>query len=53
MDRLEQWMLGELEDDELTEAEIKELETRVHAAVAKKILVRPNVHTFPEHKTLQ
>jgi hypothetical protein len=52
-DRIEQWFNGELEDWELTDSEVFEIEARVHAAVANKMLARPDVHTFPEHKTLQ
>lgn len=53
MDRLEAWYNGDIEDDDLTDAEIRELEKRVHSAVAQKILIRADVHTFPEHKTVQ
>ena len=53
MSRLEAWYCGELEDDELTDAEIEELRIRVNTAVMEKILARKNSHTFPAHKTVQ
>lgn len=51
--RLDQWMAGELEDWELTDADLIELEQRVNGAIARKMLAVPGVHIFPEHPTLQ
>jgi hypothetical protein len=53
MSRLELWAEGFIEDEDLTEDEVTELTSLVHAAVTKKILSRPGSHTFPEHSTLQ
>lgn len=51
MKRLEAWMKGELENDELTAEEIQELERRVFGAIHKKMQSRPL--TFDDHETLQ
>jgi len=51
--RLKAWFDGDLEDDELTAAEVRELERRVMDAVARKVLERSDVHTFPEHRSVQ
>lgn len=53
MSRLEAWFCGELEDDDLTDEEIRELDVLVKDAVSRKILQREGVHTFPAHGTLQ
>lgn len=47
------WMDGDLEDDELTDAEVEDLGKRVRAAVWAKINAREGVHTFPQHMTVQ
>ncbi len=52
-ERLTQWFNGHIDDEDLTNAEVLELEKLVHEAVAAKILARPGVHCFPVHKTLQ
>jgi hypothetical protein len=51
--RLLAWLHGELDDDDLTRDDIRELEERTMMAIAKKTLERPDVHVFPDHKTLQ
>ena len=51
--RLQSWFDGEISDDDLTEAEVLDLQERVFSAVTQKILERPGVHSFAEHKTLQ
>lgn len=51
--RLLAWMRGELEDDDLSMDEIRDLEQRTMKAIADKTLERPGVHVFPEHRTLQ
>jgi hypothetical protein len=52
-ERLEAWYNGEIEDDELSMKDIRELEERVFAAIAAKTLQRDDVHTFADHRTLQ
>lgn len=52
-ERLEAWYNGDLEDDELTKADVRELERRVFKAIAKKMLEREDVHTFATHRTVQ
>lgn len=52
-ERLRAWYNGDLEDEDLTAADMRELERRVFKAVSRKILVRDDVHTFPEHRTVQ
>jgi hypothetical protein len=52
-ERLIAWYNGDLEDSELTSKEIQKLEERVFNAVVAKILERPNVYTFAEHRPLQ
>lgn len=49
---MQAWFDGDLLD-ELTDAEILWLEKRVFKAVAAKMLARPDVHTFGQHKTPQ
>ena len=51
--RLQLWFDGELPDDELTNKEVKWLEKTVFNALAQKMLARPDVMTFAEHRTLQ
>ena len=50
--RVEAWFAKELEDDELTNEEIKWLERAVFNAVARKVLEREGVHTFPASKEI-
>lgn len=52
-ERLEAWMAGEIEDDELTAAEVRDLQDRVNAAIVRKTLQREGAHTFPQHMTVQ
>jgi hypothetical protein len=59
-DRLEAWMkagmpddIDELEKFGITTKDVKKLEKRVMAAVARKMTERPDVFTFAEHRTLQ
>lgn len=52
-ERLEAWYNGDLEDSDLSAKDVRELEKRVFAAIAKKTLERDDVHTFAEHRTLQ
>ena len=52
-ERLTAWYNGEIEYDELTAADIRELERRVFAAITRKVTAREGVHTFPEHQTVQ
>ncbi len=52
-ERLEAWYNGDIEDDELTEAEVRDLEKRVFKAITRKTLERDDVHTFATHRTLQ
>jgi len=52
-ERLKAWFDGDIEDDELTPAEVKELERRVFSAIVQKTLANPGVHTFPDHGTVQ
>ena len=52
-ERLQAWFDGEVEDDELTDAEVDWLEKQVFKAVAAKMLARPGVTTFGQHPTLQ
>lgn len=52
-ERLEAWYNGELEDDDLSKADIRELERRAFKAIAKKMLERDDVHTFATHRTVQ
>ena len=52
-DRLEAWYNGDLEDDDLSDSEVKELERLVFAAVMETITARDGVHTFPAHRTVQ
>ena len=52
-ERIQAWFDGDIEDDELTQAEILDLHERVMEAVSRKVLARPDVHTFPEHRSLQ
>ena len=40
-------------DSDLTLDEANEILRRCQAAVVKKVLARPGVFSFPEHKTLQ
>jgi hypothetical protein len=52
-ERIQAWMDGDLDDDQLTEIEVAWLESEVSAAVSRIVLQRLESHTFPEHKTLQ
>lgn len=52
-ERLKAWFSGELDDDDLTQAEIADLQERVYNAITKKILERDGTHTFPQHGTMQ
>lgn len=52
-ERLRSWLAGELDDDELTKKEIKQLEESVFNAVAKVMLAREGSMTFAEHRTIQ
>lgn len=52
-ERITAWMNGDLEDEDLTREDVRQLNERVMAAVARKILERQGVHSFPQHKTLQ
>ncbi len=52
-ERLEEWMNGDIDDDDLTKAEVIDLARRVNDAIVRKTLVRQGVHTFPDHRTLQ
>lgn len=50
--RLDNWYAGELEDDELTDKEVKWLERAVFDAIVRKTLENPGVHTFPLSKEI-
>lgn len=52
-ERITAWFNGDLEDEDLTREDVRQLDDRVMAAVARKILERQGVHTFPQHKTMQ
>lgn len=52
-ERIAQWFHGHIDDDDLTDGEVHELQQLVYEAVTSKILARPGVHSFPDHKTLQ
>lgn len=52
-ERLEAWYNGELDDEDLSKADIRELEKRVFKAIARKMLERDDVHTFATHRTVQ
>lgn len=52
-ERLISWYNGTLSDDDLTTADIEELQKRVFDAISKKVLAREGVHTFAQHKTMQ
>lgn len=51
--RLQRWWDGELKDGDLTPKEVKKLEKLVFKAIAKKMLERPGVFTFAQHRTVQ
>ena len=52
-DRLFAWGEGKLDDNKLSDKEVRWLQKRVFKAIAKKMLERPDVVTFAEHQTLQ
>lgn len=52
-ERLEAWVLGDLEDEDLTKEEVLELQERVQTAIAIKISKHAGSCTLPEHRTLQ
>ena len=52
-ERLRAWTEGELDDDELTDKEVRWLQKRVFKVISEKMLARPDVTTFAEHTTLQ
>jgi nicotinate-nucleotide pyrophosphorylase len=51
--RLEAWVLGDLEDEDLTKDEVLELQERVQAVIAIKINANVGSCTLPAHRTLQ
>lgn len=51
-EKLKRWMEDDLDDEELTAAELKWISEAVDAAITKKILERDDVHTFPAAKGL-
>lgn len=57
--KIEAWFNGkdtefpEVSDSDLTKDEVKWLEKRVFKAITRKVLARPGVFTFAEHRTLQ
>ena len=46
-------MNGDVEDEDLSVADVRLLEERVMAAVAAKMLQTPGVTTFAQHMTIQ
>lgn len=51
--KLGAWMNGDVEDEDLSIADVRLLEERVMAAVAAKMLQTPGVTTFAQHMTIQ
>lgn len=52
-ERLEAWYNGDLEDEDLSDGDVRELQRRVFKAITRKTLEREDVHTFATHRTVQ
>jgi hypothetical protein len=52
-ERLQDWLEGRLDDEDLTLKEAKHIEKMVFKAIAKKQLERTDVFTFAQHRNVQ